>query len=169
MFGHDNDDTSTSQTDNQAVTATEPADDGTLALPATDDSTSSSMPAADPVTEVEPSDDIVPVQPPEPTPSAPETPSTEERVAPEVPSGGDDLVSIKQRALQQLKPLVGHLEQTPEERFRTTMMMIQAADDQSLIAQAYESANDITDEKTRAQALLDVVNEINYFSSQKDN
>jgi hypothetical protein len=48
-------------------------------------------------------------------------------------------------------------------------MMIQAADDQSLIPQAYEAANAISDEKTHAQALLDVVNEINYFSSQKEN
>lgn len=79
-------------------------------------------------------------------------------------SNGDDLVGIKQSALQQLTPLVGHLEQTPEEKFRTTMMMIQASDDQSLIKAAYDSAQAITDEKARAQALLDVVNEINYFT-----
>lgn len=80
--------------------------------------------------------------------------------------GSDDLLTIKQEALQQLSPLVGHLEQTPEEKFRTTMMMIQAADDQSLIKAAYEAAKQITDEKTRAQALLDIVNEINYFTQQ---
>ena len=45
----------------------------------------------------------------------------------------DDLLAIKQDALQSLKPLVGHLDQTPEERFRMTMMMIQATDDQSLV------------------------------------
>lgn len=80
-------------------------------------------------------------------------------------SGGfDDLLGIKQDALQQLSPLVSHLEQTPEEKFRTTMMMIQASDNQSLIKDAYECAKQITDEKARAQALLDVVNEINYFT-----
>lgn len=78
----------------------------------------------------------------------------------------DDLIHIKQEALQQLSPLVGHLNQSPEEKFRTTMMMIQASDDQSLLKTAYESAKQITDEKTRAQALLDVVNEINYFTQQ---
>lgn len=78
----------------------------------------------------------------------------------------DDLLSIKQDALQELTPLVGHLEQTAEEKFRTTMMMIQATDDHSLIKQAYDSAKQITDEKARAQALLDVVNEINYFTQQ---
>jgi hypothetical protein len=81
----------------------------------------------------------------------------------------DDLVNIKQQALQQLSPLVSHLEQTPEEKFRTTMMMIQASDDQSLIKAAYESAKQITDDKARAQALLDVVNEINYFTQQNNN
>lgn len=90
-----------------------------------------------------------------PTPgSANEAPST------------DDLLHIKQEALQHLSPLVGHLEQSPEERFRTTMMMIQASDDQTLIKVAYEAAKEITDEKARAQALLDVVNEINYFTQQ---
>jgi hypothetical protein len=78
----------------------------------------------------------------------------------------DDLSSIKHEALQQLSPLVSHLDQTPEEKFHTTMMMIQASDDQSLIKEAYESAKQITDEKARAQALLDIVNEINYFTQQ---
>jgi hypothetical protein len=61
-----------------------------------------------------------------------------------------------------------HLDQTPEEKFRTTMMMIQGADNKSLIPDAYQAAQQITDDKVRAQALLDVVNEINYFSQQKD-
>lgn len=81
------------------------------------------------------------------------------------PADGD-LVSIKQSALSQLSPLVGHLDQSPADKFRTLMMMIQAADDQSLIKEAYEAAQNIDDEKERAQALLDVVNEINYFTHQ---
>jgi hypothetical protein len=77
-----------------------------------------------------------------------------------------DLADIKQRALSQLAPLVSHLDQSPEERFRTTMMMIQASDDQNLVKDAYVAAQLIPDEKTRAQALLDIVNEINYFTQQ---
>lgn len=88
--------------------------------------------------------------------------------APSVPGNSDNLLDIKQEALKELSPLVGHLNQTPEEKFRTTMMMIQASDDQSLINQAYEAAKEITDEKTRAQALLDIINEINYFTQQHD-
>lgn len=84
------------------------------------------------------------------------------------PAGSDDLVQLKQQALSQLSPIVSKLDQTPEEKFRTTMMMIQASDDQSLIRSAYDAAQAITDEKVKAQALLDVINEINYFS-QKQN
>jgi hypothetical protein len=86
------------------------------------------------------------------------------------PSDDDDakvpheLIDIKQKALGNLTPLIDKLDQTPEEKFRTTMMMIQASDDQGLVKAAYEAANSIEDEKVRAQALLDVVNEINYFT-----
>lgn len=79
----------------------------------------------------------------------------------------DDLLGIKQQALQQLTPLVSHLDQTPLERFRTTMMLIQASDNQALLKDAYEAAQKIEDDKTRAQALLDVINEINYFTQPK--
>lgn len=85
------------------------------------------------------------------------------------PTSNDDLLKIKQSALQNLAPLVGQLDQTPEEKFKTTMMMIQAGDDQSLIQTAYDTANQISDEKVRAQALLDIVNEINYFTQQHNN
>lgn len=86
---------------------------------------------------------------------------------PATDTSDDELLSIKQQALQQLSPLVGHLEQSPEEKFRTTMMMIQASDNQGLIKEAYAAAQEIDDEKTRAQALLDIVNEINYFTQHQ--
>ena len=81
----------------------------------------------------------------------------------------EDLVSIRQHALQQLSPLVSHLNQSPEEKFHTTMMMLQATDDHSLVKAAYETALTISDDRTRAQALLDVINEINYFTQAKQN
>lgn len=91
-----------------------------------------------------------------------------DQTSPPPSTGGshDELLDIKQEALQSLSPLVGHLDQSPEEKFRTTMMMIQASDDQGLLREAYEAAKQIGDEKERAQALLDVVNEINYFTQQ---
>lgn len=80
------------------------------------------------------------------------------------PSKDGDLQSIKKDALGDLTPLLDHLDQSPEEKFRTTMMLIQASDDKSLIQSAYSAAQKITDEKEKAQALLDIVNEINYFT-----
>lgn len=76
------------------------------------------------------------------------------------------LLDIKQSALNELSPLVDHLNQSPEEKFRTTMMLIQASDNAGLIKQAHSAAKQITDDKARAQALLDVVNEINYFTNK---
>ena len=76
----------------------------------------------------------------------------------------DDLVRMKQEALQHLQPLVSTLQQSPEEEFRTLMMMIQATDDRSMLQKALEAAKKIADDKLRAQAMLDVINEINYFT-----
>jgi hypothetical protein len=75
-----------------------------------------------------------------------------------------ELIDIKQKALTELIPLIDKLDQPPQEKFRTIMMMIQASDDQRLVEKAYESAHAIEDEEVRAQALLDIVNEINYFT-----
>lgn len=83
-----------------------------------------------------------------------------------VPASDDDLLGIKQQALSQLGSLVRHLDQSPEEKFRTTMMLIQSTDNPTLLKEAYAVAQSIPDEKVRAQALLDVVNEINYFTQQ---
>ncbi len=101
-----------------------------------------------------------------PTPTDAATVSPVADVA--APHSTDELLDIKQQALQQLSPLVGHLDQSPEDKFRTTMMMIQASDNSSLIKEAYEAAQAIPDEKTKAQALLDIVNEINYFTQHQE-
>lgn len=74
------------------------------------------------------------------------------------------LLDLKSKALDQLTPIFSHLDQSPEDKFKTTMMMIQASDNQDLIKEAYEAALQISDERIKAQALLDVVNEINYFT-----
>ncbi|NBX98239.1 hypothetical protein EB118_07455 [bacterium] len=85
-------------------------------------------------------------------------------------TGSDDLARMKQEALQHLQPLVDTLQQSPEEEFKTIMMMIQATDDKTLLKKALEAAKKIADDKVRAQAMLDVINEINYFtqSSERD-
>jgi len=100
----------------------------------------------------------------------PETPAVpQHKPVPQQPksSNVDYLNFIKSKALHELTPLVDNLEQSPEEKFRTTMMLIQASDDRSLIPKAYELAKKIQNKNKRAQALLDVVNEINYFSDNQ--
>ncbi len=89
---------------------------------------------------------------------------TPQDLPPSGPVKDDELLGIKQQALQELSPLVGKLEQDPEEKFHTTMRIIQASDNHELIKEAYQAARQIDDEKVRAQALLDIVNEINYFT-----
>ncbi|MDQ3065240.1 MAG: hypothetical protein M3Q36_03135 [bacterium] len=106
----------------------------------------------------DPAPQITAVPPPAPTANVASVPVQDTDI--------QDLSAIKQQALQQLTPIVNQLDQSPEERFHTTMMLVQATDDQSLVRVAYEAAQNITDEKTRAQALLDIVNEINYFTAQ---
>lgn len=76
----------------------------------------------------------------------------------------DHLAGLKQEALDHLSPLVQHLDQSPEEKFHTTMMMIQASDNHRLLSEALDAAKQISEDKARAQALLDIINEINYFT-----
>ncbi|MBI3624333.1 hypothetical protein HY218_01740 [Candidatus Saccharibacteria bacterium] len=115
-------------------------------------------------------DDSLPImpQPKAPTFIGPSKPAGPPPASDEGEDDTDELLDIKRDALQQLSPLVSHLNQTPEEKFRTTMMMIQAADNHKLIKIAYEAAQQIKDDKTRAQALLDVINEINYFTHRPE-
>jgi hypothetical protein len=80
----------------------------------------------------------------------------------------EGLIDVKQKALDELFPLIDKLDQTSEEHFKTLMMIIQASDNHTLIEKAYQIAQTIDDEKARAQALLDIVNEINYFTQQPE-
>ncbi len=145
MFGQNNDDQQQIQDDHNIFG--QPAD-------------TASMPA--------PGAPVGPLTQEAPSPFATVVPPTSdpEPVASVTSPISDDLLDIKQEALHELTPLVGHLDQSPEEKFRTTMMMIQASDDHNLVKIAYDAAKQITDEKARAQALLDIVNEINYFTQQ---
>ena len=169
MFGQNDDSTQSMQGNSMAPSTDMPNADGSLGVPApmTSDPAMPSMgtmPANDDTaTSMASATDGMPPYEPMAGDGGSSSSSSSRDMHAQTPEA---LISIKQEALQSLKPLVGHLDQKPEERYRTTMMMIQASDDQSLIPDAYEAAKSIEDEKTRAQALLDVVNEINYFTAQ---
>lgn len=122
-----------------------------------DDNSSGSAVSSDDVDDVDDDkskeDDVVPHL--EPTPTSDDN----------EPSG--ELMDIKKSALEELSPLIDQLDQTPEEKTNTLLMMIQATDDQSHIPDAFKAAKDIKDDKKRAQAMLDIINEINYFTNKK--
>lgn len=75
-----------------------------------------------------------------------------------------DLESIKQSALTELRPLIDHVDLPADEKFDTYLMLIRSTDDPSLIGPAHAVAQSIEDEKRRAEALLDIVKEIDFLS-----
>lgn len=80
------------------------------------------------------------------------------------PAADPALESIKKDALEQLRPLVDKLDLPPEEKFDTLLLIIRSTDDKSLVQAAYDTAKGIADEAKRAEALLDIIKEIDYFS-----
>jgi hypothetical protein len=117
---------------------------------------------------VEPSVTVEEDEPMKNSPSFAPTDDHQDKVSDFVTTATDDLSDLKRKALEALSPLVDELDQTPEEKFGTTMMLVQATNNKDLLSTAYEVAQTITDDKEKAQALLDVVNEINYFSQAKN-
>ena len=77
------------------------------------------------------------------------------------------LDTIKHTALSELRPLVDKLDVSPEEKFDTYLLLIRSTDDKSLIAPAHDAAVAIVDEARRAQALLDIIKEIDYLSNPR--
>jgi len=112
--------------------------------------------APEPPVTAEPDLPTLPVTPIEP--AAP--------VMPAMPSVGvpGDLDAIKQEALGELRPLVDKLDVSPEEKFDTYLLLLRSTDDRDLIGPAHEAARMISDEARRAQALLDIIKEIDYLS-----
>lgn len=111
--------------------------------------------------------------PPAPDPDAPTTSesvpvtvSTSTPVATPAPLGDPTLDGIKKDALNELRPLVDKLDVTPEEKFDTYLLLLRSTDDTALIGPAHDAAKAITDEARRAQALLDVIKEIDYLTNQ---
>lgn len=113
----------------------------------------------------EPVEEAPVVEEPAPTPAIDySTPAT-------TPSfgGSDDLEGIKKDALNELRPLVDKLNVSPEEKFDTYLLLLRSTDDRTLIAPAHTAAQNIPDETKKAQALLDIIKEIDYLSNPQTN
>jgi hypothetical protein len=106
-----------------------------------------------------------PVAAPAPDPIMPAAPTPmSSPVA--IPVAGE-LDGVKQAAITELRPLVDKLTLPPEEKFDTYLLLIRSTDDKSLIGPAHEAAKMISDETRRAQALLDVIKEIDFLSGSQ--
>ena len=102
-------------------------------------------------------------------PAAPEPVMPTPTVSAPAPTAAADpaLDTIKQTALNELRPLVDKLDVSPEEKFDTYLLLLRSTDDKTLIAPAHDAAVAIVDEARRAQALLDIIKEIDYFSNPR--
>ena len=80
-------------------------------------------------------------------------------------NSSDNLESIKKDALIELRPLVDKLNLAAEEKFNIYLLLLRSTDDKTLIAAAHTAAQGISDETMRAQALLDIIKEIDYLSN----
>lgn len=109
-----------------------------------------------------------PVSAPEPVASTLPTPTAVvEDHAATTTSADPALEGIKKDALNELRPLVDKLNVSPEEKFDTYLLLLRSTDDTTLIGPAHDAAKEISDEARRAQALLDVIKEIDYLSQNK--
>ena len=132
-------------------------------LPEDSDTTSSTSPTGlqfeeTPALPVAPIAPVIPVIPSIPVPDIPVFGSDLSA------SGTADLDSIKLSALKELRPLMDKVELPAEEKFDTYLMLIRSTDDQSLIGPAHTAAQGIGDEKRKAEALLEIIKEIDYLS-----
>ena len=83
------------------------------------------------------------------------------------PTMPGELDGVKQEAISELRPLVDKLNLPAEEKFDTYLLLIRSTDDRTLIAPAHEAAKAIADEARRAQALLDIIKEIDFLSGNQ--
>ena len=81
------------------------------------------------------------------------------------PVDNKSLESVRKDALSELRPLVDKLDMSPEDKFDICLMLLRSTDDQTLIPATHEAAKNIQDEAKRAQALLDVIREIDFLST----
>lgn len=102
-------------------------------------------------------------------PTAPDPVTPTPTVSAPAPATAADpaLDTIKQTALNELRPLVDKLDVSPEEKFDTYLLLLRSTDDKTLIAPAHDAAVAIVDEARRAQALLDIIKEIDYLSNPR--
>lgn len=98
--------------------------------------------------------------------SEPVTPPNVNSLGHNIDSGA--LGDIRLQVISELRPLVNRLDfLAPADKFDTLLLLIRTIDDSSLIPMAHQAAMAIPDEVKRAQALLDILKEIDFFTQKK--
>ncbi len=98
--------------------------------------------------------------------TAPATPSNVNPLSHNVDNGA--LGDIRLQVISELRPLVNRLDfLAPADKFDTLLLLIRTIDDSSLIPMAHQTAMAIPDEVKRAQALLDILKEIDFFTQKR--
>ena len=105
-----------------------------------------------------------PARAPEMDASAPTTSEPAPEASTSMPAGDGDLDSIRTSAIAELRPLLDKVEITPEEKFTLLVTLFNANHDQSLMDPAFAAAREITDDAHKAEALLEVIRDINSLS-----
>ncbi len=98
--------------------------------------------------------------PPVAVPAATTTPT--DTNTPSAPADASKLESIRDQALEQLQPLLDQAEFDNAEKFDIYMRLIHASNDTSLLDKAHTAALAIEDPNDKAQALFDIVTEIDF-------
>lgn len=78
-------------------------------------------------------------------------------------TGSNDLEAVKKKALEALKPILDNLEIDGERKFNIVLSAMRYTDDKSLAEPALNAALSIEENGTKAEALVELVNEINYL------
>lgn len=154
--------------DNELAKVLGGSDDSSTSIAATQDA---ATPAAPPVADVmaDASPQLSTTSPPVAEPAV-ETPNLAPPPIEAAPTlASSELDTIKKAALEELRPLADKLNLPPEEKFDTLLLIIRSTDDKELIGAAHEAAKSIPDETRRAQALLDIIKEVEYFSNGQQN
>ena len=103
-------------------------------------------------------------QQPSPAPIVSPTPAAQKPVPQRA-----DLENVKMEAINELRPLIDKLNLPPEEKFDTYLLLIRCTDDKTLVPPAHDVAKLIEDESRKAQALLDIIKEIDYLTNKPAN
>jgi 3-methyladenine DNA glycosylase/8-oxoguanine DNA glycosylase len=76
----------------------------------------------------------------------------------------DHLEDVKRQAMHALTPLLADIkEMDPERKFDICMSAMRYTDNKELANAALEAALDINENGTKAEALVELINEINYL------